>query len=59
MGRPHEPMPENEAALRERLSRLSQTSLRINESLDFDMVLQGNLDSACALTGVRYGAMTL
>ena len=32
--------------LRERLSRLAQASLRINESLDFDTVLQGVLDSA-------------
>ena len=31
---------ENEA-LRDRLSRLSQASLRINESLDFEAVLQG------------------
>ena len=59
MDRPHEPMPENEAALRERLSRLSQASRRINESLDFDTVLQGALDSTCALTGARYGVMTL
>ena len=29
-------------ALQERLSRLSQASLRINESLDFDQVLQGS-----------------
>ncbi len=49
---------ENEA-LRERLSRLSQASLRINESLDFDTVLQGVLDSACSLTGARYGVITL
>ena len=40
-------------ALRERLSRLSQASLRINESLDYDSVLQGVVDSACALTGAR------
>ena len=45
--------------LRERLTRLSQASLRINESLDFDQVLQGVLDSACSLTGARYGVMTL
>ena len=45
--------------LRERLSRLSQASLRINESLDFDSVLQGVLDSACSLTGARYGVITL
>ncbi len=46
-------------ALRERLSRLSQASLRINESLDFDTVLQGVLDSARTLTSARYGVMTL
>lgn len=28
-------------SLRERLTRLSEASLRINESLDFDTVLQG------------------
>ena len=47
------------AALRERLSLLSEASLRINESLDFDAVMQGVLDSACSLTGARYGVMTL
>ena len=46
-------------ALRERLSRLSQASLRINESLDFETVLQGVLDSARSLTSARYGVMTL
>ena len=46
-------------ALRERLSRLSEASLRINESLDFETVLQGALDSACSLTGARYGVITL
>ena len=46
-------------ALQERLSRLSEASLRINESLDFDVVLQGALDSARSLTGARYGVMTL
>ena len=45
-------------ALRERLSRLSEASVRINESLDFDTVLQGVLDSACGLTGARYGMLT-
>ena len=49
---------ENEA-LRDRLSRLSEASLRINESLDFDTVLQRVLDSACSLTGARYGVITL
>ncbi|MYD98666.1 MAG: GAF domain-containing protein, partial [Gammaproteobacteria bacterium] len=45
--------------LRERLSRLSDASRRINESLDFDTVLQEVLDSARSLTGGRYGVMTL
>ena len=49
---------ENEA-LRDRLSRLSEASLRINESLDFEAVLQGVLDSACSLTGARYGVIAL
>ena len=47
------------AALRDRLSRLSEASLRINESLDFETVLQGVLDSARSLTGSRYGVITL
>ena len=51
-------MQENEA-LRERLSRLSKASLRINESLDFDDVLQSVLDSARSLAGARYGILTL
>ena len=46
-------------ALRERLSRLSEASRRINESLDFDTVLQDVVDSARALTGSRYGAITV
>ena len=46
-------------ALRGRLSRLSEASLRINESLDFGTVLQGALDSACSLTGARYGVIAL
>ena len=49
---------ENEA-LRSRLSRLSEASLRLNESLDFDTVLQGVLESARSLTNARYGVMTL
>ena len=47
------------AELRDRLSRLSAASLRINESLDFDTVLQGVLDSARSLTEARYGVITL
>ncbi len=47
------------ASLRERLSRLSAASLRINENLDFDDLLQGVVDSARSLTGARYGALTV
>ena len=43
--------------LEERLSRLSEASLSINESLDFETVLQRALDSARALTGARYGVI--
>jgi len=46
-------------ALQERLTRLSEASLRINESLDFDEVLQCVLDAARSLTAARYGVMTL
>ena len=45
--------------LRERLSRLSKAGLRINESLDFDTVLQEVVDSARTLTASRYGAITV
>ena len=58
MKRTDELARENEA-LRDRLSRLSEASLRINESLDFDTVLQEVLDNACSLTGARYGVITL
>ncbi|MDE3256601.1 MAG: ATP-binding protein [Gemmatimonadota bacterium] len=47
------------ADLRDRLSKLSEASLRINESLEFDAVLQEVLDSARSLTGGRYGLMVL
>ena len=45
--------------LRDRLSKLSEASLCINESLDFDTVLAGVPASACSLTGARYGVITL
>ncbi len=45
------------ASLRDRLSRLSQASLRITEDLDYNAVLQGVLDSARSLTGARYGVI--
>ncbi len=44
-------------ALRERLTRLSQASLRVNESLDPDTVLQEVMDGARSLTGARFGAI--
>ena len=47
------------AALRERLSRLGQASLRITQDLDFNSVLQGSLDSARSLTNARYGVIVL
>ena len=49
---------DNASALRERLTRLSEASLHINESLDLDAVLQGVLDSARALTDARYALIT-
>ena len=45
--------------LRNRLSRLTEASLRITESLNFDEVLQGVLDSARLVTHARYGVLTL
>ena len=45
-------------ALRDRLSRLSEASVRVNESLDLEDVLQGVLDSARTLTGARYAVIT-
>ncbi len=48
-----------ESSAEERLSRLSEAMLRINESLDMDEVLQAILDSARALTGARYSVIIL
>jgi len=45
--------------LEERLSRLGEAGLRINEDLDMGTVLQGVLDSARSLTGARYGVIAL
>ena len=50
------PSPETEPP-RDRLSRLSEASLRINETLEFDDVLQEVVESARTLTGARYGMM--
>ncbi|MDE2809780.1 MAG: ATP-binding protein [Gemmatimonadota bacterium] len=44
-------------APRDRLSRLSEASLRINESLDLDTVLQEILDSARSLTDAWSGVI--
>ena len=46
-------------SLRSRLFELSEASRRINESLEIDSVLQLAVDGARALTGARYGAITL
>lgn len=58
MTKSHERNPEA-AALRSRLKKLSEASLRINESLDFDAVLQEVVDNARSLTDARYGMMAL
>ena len=50
--------PETEA-LRNRLSSLSEASLRITETLDLDTILQGVIDGARSLTGARYGALLI
>ena len=58
MNRAEQPGTEGRAP-GDRLSRLSQAILRINESLDFDTVLQEVVDSARLLAGSRYGAITV
>ncbi len=50
--------PAADRKARDRLSRLSQASLRISGSLDVDTVLQEVVDSARALTDSRYGVIT-
>ena len=44
--------------MRERFSALGAASLRISASLDAGTVLQEIVDSACTLTGARYGVIT-
>ncbi len=56
MQSPDELKRENEA-LRDRISKLSAAILRISESLDVSTVLQEVVESACALTGARYGTI--
>ena len=53
-----DPLNQQIAILRDRLSRLSKASLRINESLDLNTVLQEVVDSARSLTDARYGGIT-
>ena len=57
--KPPEDLARENRALRDLVSRLGEASQRINESLDFDTVLQGVLDSARSLTGARYGVIIL
>lgn len=57
MGRARE-LQREVTALRERLSRLNEASLRINESLDLNVVLRELVESARALTGAGYGGLT-
>ena len=56
MHREDDLLHENQA-LRDRLSRLSEASVRINESLDFNVVLQEVIDNARYLTNARYGVI--
>ena len=56
MNRQDELLQENHA-LRQRLSRLSEASVHINESLDFNVVLQEVIDNARYLTNARYGVL--
>ncbi|MCY4620160.1 MAG: response regulator [Chloroflexi bacterium] len=58
MTQEHDRDPEIES-LRDRLSRLSAASLRINDSLDFDHVLQGVLESARSLTGANFSIIVM
>ena len=49
-------LQENES-LRTRLSKLSEASLRVSESLDVNAVLKEVIDNARELTSARYGAL--
>ena len=58
MGQVDELIRENEI-LRFRLSRLIEANLRINESREFETILQEVLDAARSLTNARYGVITI
>ena len=45
-------------ALRDRLARLAEASLRVSENLDVTTVLREVVESARVLTGARYGVIT-
>ena len=48
---------EETQALRDRLTKLREASVRINESLDLSVVLQEVIDNARYLTNARYGVI--
>ena len=58
MGQVDDPVAEVRA-LQDRVSLLSEPSLRVDENLDFDTVLRGVMGSAQSLTGARYGMLLL
>ena len=45
--------------LEERISNLCAAVLRVSASLDLETVLREIVDSACALTGARYGLVVI
>ena len=47
------------ATLRARMSRVSAAMLRIGATLDLGTILREAVESACALTGAGYGAITV
>ena len=52
-------LEESNRKLQQQLSKLSEVSLRISESLDVNTVLQEVVAGACALTGARMGGITM
>ena len=53
---PDDPLSEIDS-LRNQLSKLSEASRLVSESLDLDVVLKEVIDNARSLTGARYGAL--
>ena len=58
MNRAENPEPESQEP-GDRLSRMSQASMRITETLDQDAVLRGVVDGARSLTEARHGGVTV